>query len=197
MSKNQEKENEVHHILMITDTGLVTNQLRKRLIRNSSDRAMIIAPQGQSVTPLSNQWEALFHIDLNQSAGLRDLMTKQNFDTLYLNLTNYLKSIPTILQNIKGSAVKNLILILNAKEPQPETAAITKMIKNGQIPYLIIRTARLSQHNLLSYQVVKNAQPVNDSSVSTVSVADLTFQAIEAPQLHADTDLGIAQLPYK
>ena len=199
MNKNQNTENKIHHILMITDTQLITDQLRKRLIDNSEDRAKIITPKDHSVTPLNNQRETLYHIDLNQASELTDLIGDQTFDTIYFNLTDHLKSINLMIPVLKKHQIQHIILILNNQEPQnnPQVESITHLIKNGQIPYLIIRTARLNKNDLLSYQVVKNAQPVNDSSVSMVSVADLAFQAIEYPQLHADTDLGIAQLPYK
>ncbi|XIF19486.1 MAG: hypothetical protein AJITA_00137 [Acetilactobacillus jinshanensis] len=71
------------------------------------------------------------------------------------------------------------------------------MVKQSGIRYTIIHRAKLNRNDLISYKVVKNAQPVNDSTVSPSSVADLIYQIIRHPHLHKNVDLGIAQLPYK
>ncbi|QBP17733.1 NAD(P)H-binding protein [Acetilactobacillus jinshanensis] len=207
MSKNRQvKPNQdkdvIHTVLMIVNPSPATIQLRNRIInqRNSKDRVGIVTEKPGTLNASSTTREIIFNVNLKNEPALSKLIQSQGFDTVYIDLK---QANPDLMHNImeaaSGTQVNRVILALNDND-KPSDAQVnkaTEIVKRSGIHYTIIRRAKLNRYDLISYQVVNNAQPVSDSSVSPSSVADLAYQIIEHPNLHSNVDLGIAQLPYK
>lgn len=201
-TKSNQAKNVIHTVLMVISPNSATVQLQNRILtkRNSKDRIGIVTVNPGTLNQSKSTRELIFNVSLKNRTALAKLIKSQGFDTVYFDLdhTNPVL-IDNVIQAASGSKVKRIILSLNANDRQddPNVNQTVSLIKKCGITYTIIRRAKLNQNDLLSYQVVKNAQPVSDSTVSPTSVADLVYQIVMYPRLHKNVDIGIAQLPYK